>query len=379
MSVTLNHTEVDIVQLNLEQSGDSSINITTRDIILNSNLDYIFAVDQLDIDTSNLPIFEPTLNDTLFTIKKRRTGLTIANLENADFSPTFTINAAGRRFFDTSTFLMAISEWANQFSTLQDAHGIDAASHHDDIVANYFHNAPGGQKLLQVGVDGSGRLTFTGLAQFWNNFVIVFSNFAKKMLKFENLLEENVLAATTQNALPPLPPLPAVSYSRLTNGLFLGVVVDGGNTRKIAAKSRTSIYSHLDQRLYLEVTTDLPIARKLKITESNENTDVAICRVPFLNDIRTVMSVQNDVIQKEHEISIQSYVGRHSFVKKTEAITDWNVLKTSYDQRVFRFSLYIVWNMWDGTKQIFEQTAKQVDFKTDEFWNMGIRFISRIK
>ncbi len=367
MSVTLNHTDVDIVQLNVEQKGNSTINITTRDIVLNSNLDYIFAVDQLDCDTSNLPIFEPTLNDTLFTIKKRHTGTTIANLVNADNTPTFQIDPAGRRFFDTSSFLVAISEWANQFSTLQDAAGIDAASHNDDIDADYFDN--NNLRLLQVGVDASGRLLFTGVAEFWNNYVIVFSDFAKTVFKFEDLLEVNVLAATTVAHV--------VSYNLLTNNNVGGGVQAGGNNRKIAAKSKTSIYSHLDQRLYLEVTTDLPIARKLKIKNSKENTDVAICRVPFINDIRTVMSVQNDVIQNEHDTSIKSYVGRHSFVKKTETITDWNVLKTAYDQRVFRFSLFVVWHMWTATG--FEQTAKQVDFKIDEFWNMGIRFISRIK
>ncbi len=367
MSVTLNHTEVDIVQLNLEQNGDPTINITTKDIILNSNLDYIFAVDQLDCDTSNLPIFEPTLNNTLFTIKKRNPGVTIANLANANVSATFTIDPAGRRYFDVSTFLVSISEWASQFSTRQDAMGIDAQTHDEDIVANYF--TANNLRLLQVGVGPSGRLRFTGVADFWNNFVIVFSDLAKKIFKFEDLLEVNVLAATTVNGV--------VSYNLLTNGVVGGAVQAGANIRKIAAQSKTSIYSHIDQRMYLEVTTDLPIARKLKIKNSKENTDVAICRVPFLNDIRSVLTIQNDAIRNEHEISIKSYIGRYSFIKKTEAITDWTVLKTAYDQRVFRFSLFIVWNMWDGT--IFEQTAKQVDFKTDEFWNIGIRFVSRIK
>ncbi len=157
----------------------------------------------------------------------------------------------------------------------------------------------------------------------------------------------------------------------------LGIITPGNNTGKIVASGSGSSLSLLDQRIYLEVSTDLPIARRLKLVGTNENTDVSICRVPFTNELRSTILCEEGSIKSDYSFSLQGYVGNHSFIKKTDQLHDWNVLKTSYNLRVFRFRLWCVYNQWNGTD--FALYSKRVDVGPDSFWNLGLRFVSKIQ
>ena len=70
-AVKLNHEGVDVVSLRASQTGTNEIHFTSKHNLFNSDLQYIFAVTDLNVDCSSLPIFPPNTNDTLFTIKKR--------------------------------------------------------------------------------------------------------------------------------------------------------------------------------------------------------------------------------------------------------------------------------------------------------------------
>ena len=195
-TVILNSVGIDIVELKLETTGTNFCHFSTDDNILNSDLSYIFAVTDLNVDCSLLPIFAPGTNDTLITIKKRHIGDAVAILPNADVEPTFGISDDGARYHDSTTFIAALSTYANSFSTKLDAVGITAAAHGGgpDIAAGVqaIEEVP----YLKIGIDASGRLQITGIAQFWNHFVIVLSDFAKKMFHFEHETVENALSVT---------------------------------------------------------------------------------------------------------------------------------------------------------------------------------------
>ena len=70
-AISYNREGIDVVELKMTTPGTNRSHFTANDVILNSNLDYIFAITDLNVDCSGLPIFPPATNDTFITIKKR--------------------------------------------------------------------------------------------------------------------------------------------------------------------------------------------------------------------------------------------------------------------------------------------------------------------
>ena len=371
-TVEYNHQGIDIVEINVETKGTSFADFTTKDVVLNSEFDYVFGVTSLDVDCSNLPIFPPTTNDTLITIVKRTIAPAQApgGLAVADHTPTFAVTPTGRRYFDTSSFMENLSTFANTFSEAQDDAGLVGADHGGaNIAADFLSD--NNLIYLRIGFDTSCRIKLKGVSQFWNNFALKFSDFAVKLFQVEELIQrignDNFLSVSL------------VGGAYVATGLVAanGNVIAGNNARDSVVTGTRSMLKFLDSRLYMELHTHLPISRNLKIVNGEEKTDISIARIPFANQASATIFSQDNVIAEDLELTTRTYCGKVSFIEKTSPITRWNRLTTSYEQRIFRFQLYCVYNVFAGGS--FTQQTKKVEFDADGYWNLGLRFVNMIK
>ena len=69
-TVKLNHEGVDVISLKVSTKGSNESHFTARHNLFNADLKYVYAVTDLNVDCSNLPIFPPNTDDILFEIKK---------------------------------------------------------------------------------------------------------------------------------------------------------------------------------------------------------------------------------------------------------------------------------------------------------------------
>ena len=366
-TVLLNTVGIDIVEIKLETTGSNFCHFTSQDNLLNSDLEYIFGVTSLNVDCSRLPIFAPGTNDTLITIKKRTLLGTLANTVNAEVSPEFRIRPTGAKYHDVTTFIAALSTYANTFSQELDAAGIVGGNHGggaDIPVGAQANQTP----YIKIGIDPSGRLEIQGIAQFWNHFVIVLSDFALKLFHFEHIAVNNTLSVSFDNA----------NNVYTTNGLLNqgGAIIAGGNLTKTQLTAQNSILTYADQRLYLTCETHLAIKQNLKVLDGEEKTDRSIIRVPFLNEaVSTIYSRQGGIVN-DVSLTTKSYSGRMSFVNKTQPILQWNQLVSSYEQKMFRFQIYCIYNVFANGK--FSQVKKDIPFTKDGFWDVTLRFVNKI-
>jgi len=367
-SVRLNSTGIDIVELKLETTGSNFCHFTAHDNLLNSDLEYIFGVTDLNCDVSNLPIFPPATDDLLISIKKRYIGaqygaLPVAN--GPETSQRFRISEDGKKYFDTTTFVAALSTFANTFSHFQSTIGIVGADHGGgpDIPPNTL--LPN-KTLLKIGITSGGRLQFEGIAEFWNHFVIEFSDYAIKLFQLSNVAVNNSLSISFAGGV----------YT--TNGLTDngGNVVAGNNVTDTAVIAKNSVLKFLDHRLYLTCETHLAIKNNLKVVNGKEQTDATIARIPFLNEaVSTIYSRHHEIVN-DIALTTKTYTGRISFVNKSQPVRQWVELITAYEQRIFRFQLFCVYNVFaNGT---FSQVKKDVPFDEDGSWDLTLRFVNKI-
>ena len=375
-AVSYNREGIDVVELKMTTTGTNRAHFTAQDVILNSSLDYIFGITDLNIDCSDLPIFPPDTDNVLITIKKRRVGQALdATLPDADVSPTFSVTPQSRRYFDVSTFIAALSTFANTFSQLQDVAGIDEVNHGGGQGTNPGAMANDGTQFLKIGIDAGGRLKFEGVSFFWDHFVIMLSDYAISLFQAQDIIQKvddntfPFIGITTTGA--------GAAAVETANGLLHnGVIRPGVNVVRGTLIARGSILKHLDHRLYITVETHLPTTKGLKVIDGEEKSDRSLIRIPFDNEATSTIFSQENRIVDNVELTTKSYVGRVSFVDKSHPIRQWNTLKSSYEQRIFRFQLYCVYFVF--TNGVFRQQKKDVPFSTLGDWNMTLRFVNKL-
>jgi hypothetical protein len=153
-------------------------------------------------------------------------------------------------------------------------------------------------------------------------------------------------------------------------------ITAGNNVTNSELVGSRSVLTFCDARLYITVDTHLGIKHNLKVLNGKEKTDTSIVRVPFLNHAVTTIYSRGGEIVDDISLTSKTYAGKISFVNKTEEIRQWNQLLSSYEQKMFRFQLYVIYNVFQNG--VFEQVKKDVIFTDDGSWNMTIRFVNKI-
>ena len=377
-AVKLNHEGVDVLEVRASATDSNEIHFTAKHNLFNADLNYVFACTDLNVDCSSLPIFPPATDDTLFTIKKRHlTNAGDGTLEDVSFGGViqrFQVQRAGRKYFDVASFMSDASNTAYTFSKQQDEAGVVGVDHGGDTKAvNYYKELDGGPfNYLNIGFDAGGRILFEGVSGFWNNFVIEFSPFAIKLFHLQDVVG---VTALDSNKLS----LTMVGGVVSTQGLYVDInnLRAGGILTVGTVIGKNSVLKFLDSRLFLTVETHLPIERNLRVNNGVEETDASIVRVPFLNQAESTIYSRDNIIADETSLTTKSYVGKINFVSKNKPIMKWITLTSSYEQRIFRFQLYCIYNVFAAATG-FTQTKLAVPLTDFAEWDLSLRFVSKI-
>ena len=361
VSAKINSHNVDQVTLNFITKGSSTASLMSRETPLSNALDYTFCCDNLTVPMSGLPIFPKGTNEALLNIKKRVTGVALVNLPNTEFNNVLTVSDA-KLFFDTSSFIAEIALWANKFSVRRIAGGMNTADYDGPTI-------PAGANidLLSVGIDATGRLRFKGSSDFWNRFVIQPTEYGKKLFNLDGVTNDSYISVTT------------VAGGLLLNGLNnAGNAVVGGNNATTTVGGSLPIYNNIDHRHELIVETFLSIPNQVEIRDNIQLSDRTVVRVPFLNEARATLSVVGGRLDGNLDLQTKSYVGRYPFVKKTDSNKNWLSLNTSYELRYFVFQLLCSYRYFDIATSTFKLRKESVPIDTNDFWELGLRFVSLI-
>jgi hypothetical protein len=347
----------DYVELEYFTEGTNQADLTANDKLLLDNKDYVLGVSELVIPSSSMPIFLPTTTDTLFQIKKRIVGNTLAQLVNDDNNSSFVI-APQRKFFTLAEFVSRLSYFASTFSELQDAIGVPNG-------AGGFHVAPNLQtRYLYLDVTESGQVVFKASNHFINHFTIQVSDMAKKLFGFtSSYLSMKRVVATG---------VVTTGFFGAGNLVVAGNMIDGFDYI-----SPISIYTNCDTRLFITVETHLNTPAGLSVVNSVEQRDSSIGRYYFETDVQVELSVEEGLLTNTKKLKSKIKLGRVAIKKKQTPIQQWTILKSAINLYLFRFQLYITYRVFDNATQKFSITKTSLPMTADDYWSLCIAFISR--
>ena len=147
---------------------------------------------------------------------------------------------------------------------------------------------------------------------------------------------------------------------------------------KIKIVGRYPIFKHLDHRYYVSVETDLLVQQSIKVVDGKQSVDRSLCKVFFPSNIKVNLSSEGGVMREDIDIQIETRVGQHAFVKKTNPSEHWVSLQTSYDVRFFRFHLYVTYKTYDVATKKFLFHREKYPIGLDDSWDVSIEFISKL-
>ena len=151
--------------------------------------------------------------------------------------------------------------------------------------------------------------------------------------------------------------------------------VEGENKKRQMMYSTIPLYECADQRIYVSVSTHLPIDSQVFVQDEvqKSNRDIAIAF--FENQLETTIAfdAQNNIT---HSLKGISYSGQTHLIRKTDMNTKWVKLKNSYDMRFLRFYLHIGYKLFDTVTGTYSLKKQPFLIKDDNFWQIFVRFVS---
>jgi hypothetical protein len=320
------------------------------------------------------------LQTELFRVKLRIPATTLANFQagfetgavplvGAQFNSRLTTEGAGGRvYFTPSSFLTEMGRHSNNITQGIDAQGTIGGV--NGLPAGHLH------EYFNIRVNADGCSEFIGSSVFWNNFCLQFTELGRVIFGVQSYLDSNnIMSVSTNNADGTL------SYNMFENGVIIDLV-NNVNYRvavdKLKIVGRYPIFKHLDHRYYVSVETDLLVQQSIKVVDGKQSVDRSLCKVFFPSNIKVNLSSEGGVMREDIDIQLETRVGQHAFVKKTNPSEHWVSLQTSYDVRFFRFHLYVTYKTYDVATKTFLFTREKYPIGLDDSWDVSIEFISKL-
>jgi len=280
-------------------------------------------------------------------------------------------------YYTSPAFISDLAKSANNFTEKQDLIGAPLTGTGGIPVANI--GSVGSQSdYFWIRLNADGCVEFTGTSLFWNNFVIQFSEYGKELFGIHDFVDADNIMAVTQLANNTL------VYTMFDVEGPLGQVVDiVGNAAYLPLQEIVRVvgayplFKNLEHRYFVSVETDLLVNQAIKVVDGTQTIDRSICKSFFPTTCKVLLESENGILKEDIDFQVETRIGQHSFVKKTEPSRQYTALQTSYDLRFYRFHLYVTYRFFDASnKWIF--TRMQYPMDKEDSWTIGLEFVSKI-
>ena len=399
-TVEVNRIGTDQTSIDIFQTGSHESEVALRHDLLDSKLNYHFAVTSLSVPLNNTPIFKLTNNVLLFSIERRDVGNTV----NADLRlhvPGGNVAAnrivpplgdfiirPNKKFFDVSSFVKDLSNTVRGFNQYWTYNGFNPTLGGYSGVGQVLPalNAAqiaaqgGNYQLLGIRLTADGTLQLVGSSDFWNNFIIRFTREGSAILGYY----DQILGV---NRGAPVYAAPQTDYyiSRtFVAGVFTNVFADpatgqidlGNMVQESLISSSHPLYQSVDQRIKCSVEWHGPSSGNIVIIDQKEQTDRTIAEAFFESKLENQIKFDEQGIFDSMTMSSAMYSGQTNFIRKSQQNFQWNRLLTAYELKLFRFQIYIWYRTWNDTTQQWLLSKDKLVVAQQAFWELSVRFVS---
>ena len=136
-SVIVNKVDLDLVDINIEQTGEAQTDMFFQEPVLDHTRDYVVAVSELSVPIQEEPMLSNRdKNNKLLYIRRKIQGGTIASADVTIASSLATLRIGNKRLSTPADFIREIHKFFYTFSTYY-AQAIDPNGNYPAVTANH--------------------------------------------------------------------------------------------------------------------------------------------------------------------------------------------------------------------------------------------------
>ena len=358
-SVVANKIGLDIVDIQISQTGDAETDMFFQEPVLDKKRDYVVGVSELSIPlTSETPLSmtKGNLTDNFLEIRNR---------VNTNFNP-------GQPAYALNPGHEALGTIANDVVRFKlSQHSIIAPVDLVKALHVYFETVSNALGLvLYMSTTPSGVLSVWAEPDFWTLHWIRLSRYAQEIIGHPEdgiAFYWNVNGNKSRVWSEQIDPA-TNNFWEADNAAFIQVH---------EFRLNYSIYRYLDHRLRVELDADLAIPANILVENGSQKMHYNIASFAIPQKYEARVSVTNMVMDSPITHVSHLYIGNTIMKAKETPTTDWYKLTSAANVQNMRIHVFIVRREWDREKNIWELVRNKLTLQEDQTWFATMKFIQQ--
>ena len=366
-SVVANKIGLDIVDIQISQTGSAETDMFFQEPVLDRKKDYVVGVSELSIPfamETPLSKTEQNLTESFIQVKRKfqtannnlrtRPGDADATIDE----PYAHFKLKNRVIVSPVDLVRQLHEW---FETVSNVAQYDI----------YFSVSP------------SGIVQLAAVPDFWHYYWFELSSYAQQLLGYGpyiNFCFNDLGGITTKSW--------EYADQVWTAANAPNTVADNApgffkpndhpyDTQVQEIRFNHSIYRYLDQRLRVELDADLAIPANILVENGNQKMHYNIASFAIPHQYEAQINVTSGFVESEVLQSAHMYIGNTIIKAKETPTTDWYKLVSAANVQNMRLHVFVVRRDWDPLKNAWGLVRNKLTLQDDMTWFATMKFIQQ--
>ena len=424
-SVVLNKVGMDLVDIEVEQTGTAFTDIFFQDPVLDYTKEYVLGVSELTVPLGDEPMFTEVPSTEVFMRVRRKGYYAADGMGGQAWFPIrygYSRHPAGAAYVvgehngpgtqsANTPFNVIPESWAKFYCHRNGLNIQTPAQFYDELkkwVAGVNHNMDakfatehgdvnlgnniGGLAIcdLKVFISPSGRISFRASGDFWAQCYLECTPFGKLIMGAPSHIlhygpddaQGRPQTSTAEGVFTDL-----TRFDTITGAPLVDIAADQDASLFIeptygdnAPRSFTFDYSalrYMEGRLRIEVDADLSIPANILVENGKQKMHYNIASFALPNEYKSeiVMNQADDQIQEEVSLITESHVGDTLIKRKTTPVSDWYKLQDSSNLQNMRLHIFVVRRDWNQGENKFTLVRNKLRMSEATSWKLTLKFV----
>ena len=246
----------------------------------------------------------------------------------------------------------------------------------DDMKRKFEH--------LRVRISASGNISFIFSVLFASLFFIEVSEYAQEIFGLPAIISYDLTtpgAETLRDIVHDDNPVPVPGGGAWYDGTMTSpqntyVVANDDWMVTLACSGTKSIFSSIDTRLSIALTTDLALKRSLIIVDSAEEFSSVLHESPLDNEFE-ITNIVSDQFHSEFHVTGRSRAGQYMVKRPNDPVVEWISLASDINVRTLRLRLSIRERVF-VSKGVWKVQMSPLPVESHTSWQCKLLFAKRI-
>ena len=371
-TVIVNKVDLDLVDINIEQTGEAQTDMFFQEPVLDHTRDYVVAVSELSVPIQEEPMLSNrSKNSKIMYIRRKIEG---EGIDHADVNITgslATFRIDNKRMSTPVDFIHKIQQFFYIFANYY-TQAVDPNGNYPAVTAAHVDYA------ISASFSPSGIMSIKAPGSFWNRFFIELEPYGRELLGFENsqlvvIPQPNNLDRYILQLSKSAADVISKTDMFLANGNF--DIYAGAWTDPLLRSALHSSLRYAEHRIRIELDADLAIPANILIEDGVQKMHYNIGSFAIKHDYSGSITLKMDNSIDKVGLHSPVHIGNLLVKSRTDSTTDWYTISNASNVQNMRLNVIMLRREWDRNLKKWELVRNRIVIDPKASWNATLKFV----